>query len=102
VEVAGRERGGSGMKTGEDGNDDWSPSSLLFFACQIPERTCKKKTNLLKDQKDKNNYPLKKYFFFFLLNASLLLVSKTLLLRSMFHSRIWTKNIESFNFNIDN
>jgi hypothetical protein len=38
-------------RQGKDGNDDLSPFSLLFFACQIPERTCKKKTNLQTDQK---------------------------------------------------
>jgi hypothetical protein len=41
-------------RQGEDGNDDLSPASLLFFACQVPERTCKRKTNLvnlLKDEK---------------------------------------------------
>jgi hypothetical protein len=61
-----RWRGGRGeeveWRQGEDGNDDLSPSSLLFFACQVPERTCKKKTNLLTDQK---HLPTEKYFFSF-------------------------------------
>ncbi len=47
-------------RQGEDGNDDLSPFPFIFFACQVPERTCKKKTNLLKDQK---HLPAEKYFF---------------------------------------